>query len=315
MQPYCPPIYLRSGHLQTIYPPLFRKISQPPYSRERITTPDNDFIDLDWSTVGSRTLAIVSHGLEGNSTRSYITGMVKALNEAGIDALAWNYRGCSGEPNRQRIMYHNGATYDLDSVVRHAIATGRYERVFLIGFSMGGNLTLLYAGEQGKRIHPLISGAITFSVPCDLSHSSQALTHPACVIYMKRFLLELQQKVKAKMALYPAEITDDGYHQIKNFKQFDDRYTAPLHNFKSAEDYWQKCSCNRLLHSIAIPSLIVNALDDPFLINECYPYELVKENQKIRMETPRHGGHVGFMLRGGTYWSEQRALQFIVSSR
>jgi predicted alpha/beta-fold hydrolase len=315
MDSYLPPIYLRNGHLQTIYPTLFRHLERPPFRRERISTPDNDFLDLDWSVVKSRTLAILSHGLEGNSTRDYMCGMVKTLNDAGIDALAWNYRGCSGETNRQLIMYHNGATYDLDTVLRHATGKGCYEQIFLIGFSMGGNLTLLYSGEQGDAINPLVKGVIAFSVPCNLSHSSEALNHPACSIYMKRFLLKLHTKIKAKMDRYPDQINDEGFGRIKNFKQFDDRYTAPLHGFTSAEDYWEKCSCNRLLHHITIPSLIVNSLDDPFLKKECYPYNYAKRNSNIVLETPRHGGHVGFMLKGKTYWSEQRAIDFIQNNK
>nr|WP_320115909.1 alpha/beta fold hydrolase [uncultured Desulfuromonas sp.] len=311
MTPYSPPFYLRNGHLQTIYPTLFRKLSCPAYQRERITTPDNDFLDLDWACVGGEALVILCHGLEGNSTRDYIKGMVKAVNVQGIDALAWNYRGCSGEPNRRKIMYHNGATYDLDTVVHHAVATGRYAHIFLIGFSMGGNLALLYAGQQAENIHPLICGIVGFSVPCELGHSSRALEHPACTIYMKRFLIKLHKKLQFKNSQYPEAIPINNYHQIKTFKQFDDRYTAPLHGFANAQDYWHRCSCNRHLPRIHVPSLIVNALDDPFLIDDCYPRNLVKTNPCLTLETPRHGGHVGFMLPGQTYWSEQRALSFI----
>lgn len=311
MLPYSPPIYLRNAHVQTVYPTLLRKVEIPPYRRERITTADDDFLDLDWACVSSPTLVILCHGLEGNSTRDYIKGMVRAVNGAGMDALAWNYRGCSGEPNRRRIMYHNGATYDLDTVVQHAAARGIYENIFLLGFSMGGNLALLYAGEQGRALHPRIRGVLGFSVPCELSHSSRALNHPACAIYMKRFLRKLHRKIRAKMAQYPGHINDDNYRQIKTFCQFDDRYTAPLHGFTCAEDYWHRCSCNRHLSNIDVPSLIVNALDDPFLIDACYPYALVERNPNLTLETPPHGGHVGFMLPGKTYWSEHRALAFI----
>nr|WP_320051124.1 alpha/beta fold hydrolase [uncultured Desulfuromonas sp.] len=311
MTDYSPPLYLRNGHLQTIYPTLFRKLRCPVYQRERIFTPDDDFLDLDWSCVNGKTLVILCHGLEGNSTRDYIKGMVKAVNGQGMDAVAWNYRGCSGEPNRQKIMYHNGATYDLETVVQHAATSGRYEHIFLIGFSMGGNLALLYAGQQAKNIYPLIRGVVGFSVPCELGHSSQALEHPSCAIYMKRFLIKLHKKLLDKSAQFPDHISIENYHQIKTFKQFDDRYTAPLHGFADAQDYWYRCSCNRHLTRINVPTLIVNALDDPFLINDCYPRDLVKANPCLTLETPRYGGHVGFMLPGQTYWSEQRALSFI----
>ena len=311
MQRYAPPIYLRNGHLQTVWPTLFRRVSPPPYRRERIATPDDDFLDLDWAAPGSDTLAILSHGLEGHSGRAYMTGMARALNAAGIDALAWNYRGCSGEINRQPILYHNGSTYDLHTVLRHALAAGRHQRIFLVGFSLGGNLSLLYAGEQGAQLHPKVKGVLGFSVPCELAHGSEAISRPACAIYMKRFLHHLHQKVRAKMAQYPELLNDHGYREIRTFKQFDDRYTAPLHNFASAEDYWERCSCNRQLPNIAIPAFIVNALDDPVLIRDCYPRALVAGNPCLSLETPRHGGHVGFMLPGKTYWSEQRAVRFM----
>ena len=314
MQHYAPPIYLRNGHLQTVWPTLLRRVVHPPYRRERILTPDDDFLDLDWSTVGSPSLAILSHGLEGHSRRAYITGMVNALNWAGIDALAWNYRGCSGDINRQPILYHNGSTYDLDTVLRHATAKDHYRRLFLVGFSLGGNLSLLYAGEQGTQIHPRLKGVIGFSVPCELSHGSEAISRPACAIYLKRFLHHLHQKVKAKRAQYPELVDDRDYHQIRTFKQFDDRYTAPLHNFASAEDYWERCSCNRQLPNISIPALIVNALDDPILIGDCYPRDLVRGTPCVSLETPAHGGHVGFMLPGTTYWSELRTIRFILEN-
>ena len=310
MPAYSPPIYLRSGHLQTVYPTLFRRVKHQPCRRERIFTPDEDFLDLDWFSVKSQTLVVLSHGLEGDSRRPYMTGMVRALNAAQMDALAWNFRGCSGEINRQPILYHNGATYDLDTVVQHAAASGCYQRIFLLGFSMGGNLTLLYAGEQGERMHPLVKGAAAFSVPCELAHGSEAISHPACALYLKRFLRKLRGKVRAKMAQYPELLNDRGYHRIRNFQQFDDRYTAPLHKFASAEDYWNRCSCNRKLTQIRIPALLVNALDDPLLIRDCYPYALVRDNPWVTMETPRYGGHVGFMLPGESYWSEQRAVRF-----
>ena len=148
---YRAPILFRNGHLQTIYPIIFRKVPGIVYLRERIETPDGDFLDIDWSRVNSKCLAIISHGLEGNSGRAYVRGMVRAVNEARIDALAWNHRGCSGEPNRLLRMYHNGVIDDLERVISHSIDTGLYESVFLVGFSMGGNLSLLMR-EQASPV-------------------------------------------------------------------------------------------------------------------------------------------------------------------
>lgn len=308
---YKPILWFRNGHIQSIFPSIFRKVSGVCYKRERIETLDDDFLDLDWSYSREKILAVISHGLEGNSQRSYVKGMVKALNEAHIDCLAWNYRTCSGETNRQLRMYHNGSTDDLDLVIRHAIKKG-YENIVLVGFSMGGNLSLLYLGQQTDQLLHQLKGAVAFSVPVDLKNSSERLSSVSNKIYMKRFLRTLHQKVKDKMVLFPDQIDDRGFDQIKNFKDFDDRYTAPLHGFKSAEDYWTKCSCGPLLGRIRVPSLIVNAEDDPFLGASCYPYEQ-RINTNIHLDVPKYGGHVGFMNRSinGKYWSESRAIDFI----
>ena len=161
MDDYKPPFILRNGHVQTLYPSLFRKVGGVKYQRRRIDTPDGDFLDLDWSRVGSRRLAVISHGLEGNADRHYVRGMVKALNGEHIDALAWNYRGCSGEPNRLLRMYHNGVIDDLDWVVAHAVQTGRYDAIYLLGFSLGGNLSLLYLGNR-RTICPIGSAGLWF---------------------------------------------------------------------------------------------------------------------------------------------------------
>ncbi len=310
---YRAPLLYRNGHLHTIIPTLFRKVEGVVYLRERITTPDNDFLDLDWSKVGGDSLAIISHGLEGNTVRAYIKGMVRAVNAAGIDALAWNFRGCSGEPNRRFRLYHNGATDDLDTVVRHAAET--YSQIFLVGFSMGGNLSLLYLGKQEFPIPLALKGCVCFSVPCDLTDASVALERRANTIYMKRFLKLLREKVKMKQVQFPELIDDLNYEQLKTFRDFDDRYTAPLHGFASAEDYWQRCSSGPWLENINVPTLIVNANDDPFLQGGCYPIGQCRENPLLSLEITRHGGHVGFVGTGGdrAYWSEHRTVSFLSS--
>ena len=308
---YKPVFWFRNGHIQTIIPSIFRKVSCVNYKRERIQTSDDDFLDLDWSCRGEKILAVISHGLEGNSQRAYVKGMVKALNEAHIDCLAWNYRTCSGETNRQLRMYHNGCTDDLDLVVKHTIAKG-YENIVLIGFSMGGNLSLLYLGQQSEQLPPQLKGAVAFSVPVDLENSAKQLSRVSNTLYLKRFLRMLHRKIKEKMVLFPDRIDDRGYNRIKDFKGFDDRYTAPIHGFKSAEDYWNKCSCGPFLKYVRVPTLIVNAEDDPFLGTSCYPYR-ERKNHNINLEVPKYGGHVGFMNRriGGKYWSESRTVNFI----
>ncbi len=311
---YHPPFLLNNGHLQTIFPVLFRKNDCGFYRSERIRTQDDDFLDLDWSPLGSSRLVILSHGLEGSSKRAYVTGMVKALNRGGMDALAWNYRSCSGEPNLRLRSYHNGATEDLIRVIDHAKATGRYKEIYLLGFSLGGNLSLVYLGRE--RVEPLVKKAVVFSVPCDLKSSAEELAKPVNRLYMKRFLIMLHGKIKAKMKQIPGRINDADFHRIKSFQAFDERYTAPIHGFKSAEDYWKQCSSLQFVKAVNIPTLIVNAKNDPFLTKSCYPVDQAGKNPNIHLEMPDSGGHVGFVEFNGQdlYWSEKRAVAFFNSA-
>ena len=308
---YQAPFLYRNAHIHTILPNLIRKVANVSYRRERIATPDDDFLDLDWSEVGGETVAVIAHGLEGNSKRSYVLGMGCTLNAAGISAVAWNFRGCSGAANRQLRLYHNGAIDDVHTVVAHAAR--RYPRVVLVGFSMGGNMNLLYLGKQASALPEQVAGCAVFSVPCDLTDAAIELERRANTIYMKRFLKLLHEKVRMKQVQFPQAIDDRDYRAIKNFKQFDDRYTAPLHGFAGAEDYWEKCSCRPWLSEIGVPTLIVNAADDPFLGGGCYPVAECAANPQIALEIPRHGGHVGFVHDrvNGRYWSEERTVEFI----
>jgi predicted alpha/beta-fold hydrolase len=261
---YKAPFPLNNGHLQTILPAFPRKSDGSLYQRERIYTPDDDFLDIDWARTGSGKIAIISHGLEGNSYRHYVVAMAKMLNQNDWDALAWNYRGCSGETNRQLRMYHNGSTDDLDCVVNHVLKKAVHRTVALIGFSLGGNLTLLYLGNEGNSLDGRIVKSVVFSVPCDLQASAKTLATWKNKIYMAQFLASLHRKIKAKMKIMPEVINDDDNRRIRNFKDFDDRYTAPIHGFKNAEDYWTKCSSRQFIQEIKIPTLIVNALTTPF---------------------------------------------------
>src|SRR6266404_3939065 len=308
----CPRL-LSNGHLQTLWPSLLRRVSLVAYRRERIATPDRDFIDLDWAKNGSQRLAVLAHGLEGDSKRHYMLGMVNALVKRGWDAVAWNARGCSGEPNRVLRFTHSGATEDLQTVISHVLSAYDYSTIALIGFSLGGNLTLKYLGEQGQELDSRLKAAVAFSVPCDLRSSSIRLAKPWNWIYMQRFLSTLHGKIRAMMKVMPGKIDDRGYGQLLNFKDFDDRYTAPIHGFKDAEDYWRKCSCKPFLRNVRVPALLVNARNDPFLAEECYPIEEAKTNGYLHLEIPATGGHVGFSSfnSGGEYWSESRAVPFL----
>lgn len=308
-----PPFYLFNGHLQTIVPSLFRQVEGVQYERERLLTPDDDFIDVDWSRVGSDALLVLSHGLEGDTGRPYITGMVKAFNAEGVDAMAWNYRSCSGEPNKLLRSYHLGASDDLDFVLQHALASGKYKEVYLVGFSAGGNITLKYLGEAPDQVPPQVKRATMFSTPIDLKGSAQRISK----IYTQRFLKTLGEKLEQKRQMYPGEVDLSEYSILWSFPEFDDRYTAPIHGFKSADEYYARASSKQFLKHIRIPTLLVNAKNDPFLSQGCYPVQEAEDNPYFYLEMPDEGGHVGFAedFRKNRYYSEERALQFILHDK
>lgn len=311
------PFWLPDGHFQSIYPSVFRKVANVSYVRERIVTPDNDFLDLDWSFTQKNTekkapLVILSHGLEGNSTRQYILGMVRMFVSEGYDCLAWNFRSCSGEMNLQPRFYHSGATEDLDLVVQTAMKKG-YETIYLTGFSLGGNLTLKYLGESGKNLPSLIRKAAVFSVPMDLKACSIAIEKPQNWIYLKRFLNSLKPKITSKGSLFPEHIDARKLAGIKTFYEFDDTYTAGLHGFDNADHYYAKCSSCFFVDTIAVPTLIVNAVNDPIVPPSSLPEKLINSLPNVWLELTERGGHCGFRpqrLKSGPYWSESRALSF-----
>jgi len=311
-----PPIKYRNAHIQTTFPTIFRQVDGVSYQRERLTTPDDDFIDLDWSHVvtarDSDALAVICHGLEGCADRAYMLGMVKACNCRGMDAVSYNYRGCSGEINRQKRFYNAGATDDLATVLEYIRQVHNYTALYLIGFSLGANLILKYAGEQGRAIAPDIRGAVAISAPCDLTSSSVELHRLKNRLYHYRFLKMLLEKIEEKAAAYP-ELLENDLKAIRTLKDFDDHFTAPLGGFQDAADYWANCSCRQFLPHIQVPALIINAADDPILGPDCFPYPEAEFNPKIFLEVPRWGGHVGFLERAGQeeYWHEQRTLEFI----
>ncbi len=310
--PYSAPRFLFSPHLETIFPSLIRKVTIQPYTRERINTSDNDFLDLDWLIQGSNKLVIISHGLEGNSQRPYVKGMAKAFFANGYDVLAWNYRGCSEEMNKQLRFYHSGATDDLNTVINHAVDDKNYNDVSLVGFSLGGNVTLKLAGEKKPR--PEVKKAVAISVPMHLQSSCEKISQPSNWIYSSRFLRSLKAKILLKSTLRDG-LDVKGLDKIKTLTQFDDRFTAPIHGFENAIDYYSRCSSVQLLTQISIPTLIINTLNDPFLSKQCFPTELLKGHSSVTLEILSRGGHVGFTQfnKNGLYWSEQRALQFIRS--
>ena len=306
---------LRGQHLETLYPALARKVTPPDYTKHTITTPDEDFLEYDLYDADSNSLIIISHGLEGNSERAYMQGMARHFHLHGYDVICWNYRGCGSKINKQPRLYHSGATEDLDTLISSIQDNRTYTSISLIGFSLGGNITLKYLGEKGTDLHEHIKSAAVFSVPLDLSAGSDRLSESDNFLYEWRFLRKLKAKTRLKLAQYPELISVKQLDQIKTLREFDDKITGPIHGFEDAADYYAKCSSINFISQISIPTLIVNAKNDPFLPEACYPHELMDNLDCISFETPARGGHVGFYSANhdGTYWSEQRALDFIES--
>ena len=307
-----PPVLLANGHVQTILPVIIPRRITLPIKRTRLELPDGDFLDLDWTRSGHGRLAIISHGLEGSSSQKYVRGMAETLHAARWDVLAWNFRGCSGEPNRLVRAYHSGDTADLATVIAHAAAD--YSRIALVGFSLGANVTLKYMGEAPP--HPAIIAAAAVSVPLDLASSARALDQrPANRIYLRRFIVPLVAKIEAKALDFPGEVNANGVRAIRSFREFDGRYTAPLHGFRDAEDYWKRASARQFLPRITVPTLILNARNDPFLTSDSMPYPEAEANASLHLETPASGGHVGFLdfARGVQPWSEWRVAEFLAA--
>ena len=307
---YKRPKWLFNGHLETIYPALLREVVFKSPRRERIQTHDGDFLDLDWYQEKNPRLAIISHGLEGNSSRPYMLGMARKLYSEGFDVLTWNYRGCSEELNQKAIFYHSGATYDLMTVVTHAQTI--YQEISLIGFSLGGNLTLKFLGEVQASLSK-IKKAVAISVPLDLSGSCEKISTGQNLMYSKRFLKTLKEKVARKSALFPDELPLEKLQKVKTLRDFDDVITGPLHGFADAAEYYQVNSSLQFLDKIEVPTLILNAQNDPFLSPTCFPETLAKRLDGVYFEFPKHGGHVGFATSSHekTYYSEARAVEFI----
>ena len=307
---YKPPWPFTKAHFLTMYPTLFRQVDDLEYQRERIETPDNDFLDIDLLPGKNEKVVIICHGLEGNSQSVYMRGMALAFHKSGWDVAAMNYRGCSGEPNRTVRFYHSGATEDLDTVIKFIAGKG-FSKIALVGFSLGGNLVLKYLGEDRFPVPDQLKAAATFSVPVDLHDASIELAKKKNWIYTKRFLIKLRKKIRAKKDLMPGQLDEFHFWGILNLIDFDEYYTSRLHGFDGAEDYYAKCSSRQWLENIKIPALLVNSEDDPFLGEKCYPRKEAEANANITFESTLYGGHVGFYLPGKEYWSEKRAVTFI----
>lgn len=319
---YVPPFWARQAHVNTIWAAKCRRVRYPGpgqhVRRLRLETPDGDFLDVDEhpplraggaQTEEARGVVVISHGLEGHSRRRYVRGLAAELVRRGFRVLAWNMRSCSGEPNRTRRLYHMGETDDLARVVSHAETFGL--PVLLAGFSMGGNQICRYLGEARRSSR--IRAAAAVSVPCDLPAAARVMAGPGCRLYMRYFLQTLREKMREKAARFADFPSLEGMERFRTFNEFDERFTAPLHGFADAATYWRECSALPVLPRIDLPLYLLLAGDDPFCAPSCYPWAAARDNARLFLEVPPHGGHVGFVGRGEVWYSERRVADFLAA--
>ena len=317
-----PAWWLNNPHLQTIYPSLLRKPPEPTIKRERLTTEDNDFIDIDFCGEGNQPLVILLHGLTGSSQSGYIKGLQQALLEQGLRSAALNFRGCSGEYNDSSRCYHSGETGDIDFLYRTLRAREPQTPMAAVGFSIGGNVLLKWLGEQGAKLQLFAATAV--SVPLVLSACASKLDSGFSKIYRASLLRELKDYVRLKQVhLESLGKTEEAellrqigdLEDIKSFWQYDDRVIASLYDFANVADYYQRSSSRQFLQAIRVPTLLIQAADDPFMTPEVIP-ELKELSASVFLEITEAGGHVGFIAGNNPwqpdYWLERRIPEFLL---
>jgi predicted alpha/beta-fold hydrolase len=308
-----PAWWLNSGHLQTIFPFIFpRKINLSPI-RERLELPDGDFVDLDWVGEDKDEIVLILHGLAGSIDSFYVQGMMSALLHRSCTSVLMHFRGCSGEPNRLARSYHSGDTNDLAFVVN--LITNRYPRakISIIGYSLGGNVLLKWLGEGVEE--NLITTAVAVSVPFELSNVVNHIQTGLSKLYQWHLLSQLKNQILQKEHLISPSLNLTNLKSVKTFKAFDEMITAPLHGFYGADEYYRLSSCRQYLKNIAVKTLIIHALDDPFMTPESIP-KAEELSEKITLELYQSGGHVGFIStskRRPVYWLERRIPAYLDS--
>ena len=306
--------WLSNPHLQTLYPTFFRKPVDIKLTEERLTTPDNDFLDIAYPKDNGGDLVLVFHGLEGSLQSHYIKGMLKALHNAGLYPIFMHFRGCSGEANKATRRYYSAETSDPTFLLETFINRYPGREVYTVGFSLGGNMILKWLNNMGKNSP--IKKAVAISVPFDLSNCDKRLQKGLSRIYLKHLLNKLHEGIKLKhdAGLFPADY--DKAINSKTFWEFDEFATAPLHGCEGADDYYAKCSSKFYMKNIETPTLIIQAKDDPFLTSEALPTD-GELSSSISLELTNKGGHVGFIAGSNPfepeYWTEQRTVNFFNS--
>ncbi|HKK89370.1 MAG TPA: alpha/beta fold hydrolase [Saprospiraceae bacterium] len=307
-----PPLILRNGTVETIYAALWRKAPEVSYQRERRELPDGDFIDLDWLLQGSNKLAVIVHGLEGNSQRPYLRAMASLYYEKGWDVLAWNARSCSGEMNRNFRLYSHADIDDLQLVLNGILHSGTYKSVTLTGVSMGGNMVLKYAGVEGESLrHSPLVAVTAISTPLDLRAAARNLDRPNMFVFNWKFSQNLKKKITAKANQFPGKLDLDKLDQLENWEDFDRYFTVPLGGYENVQEFYKLGSGINYLSGISVPTLIINAQNDPILTEESIDFKVPRGQDEVYVELPKYGGHVAFTLKNSIYnWSEIRSWSF-----
>ncbi len=313
---YPAPCWLPGGHLQTIYPAKF--IAKPTviYRRERWDTPDNDFIDLDF--VDGKTgmpFLVLFHGLEGSSNSHYARALMAHISALGWSGAVVHFRGCSGELNHAPRFYHSGDAKEIDWILRRLAPYARERgagKFYASGVSLGGNALLRWLGESQHQAE-IVDAACAVSAPLDLAGGGAALSRGFNMLYTRIFLETLKPKCLGKLKQFPGLFNRDAMENARDLYAFDNVVTAPLHGYLNTDDYWHRASAKYVLNDITVPTLVLNAQNDPFLPKQYLPSTASKN---VRLEQPENGGHVGFSVGpfpGKLNWLPQRMVSFLES--
>lgn len=317
---FTPAWWLRGPNLQTLWGKFFRRNANPETSMERLSTPDGDFLDLHH--LPGRTggpLLVLLHGLEGSIHSHYIQGLLAEATKRRWHAAVLVFRSCGSELNRTRRFYHSGETTDLAFALNHLSASFTNTPFLLAGVSLGGNVLLKYLGEQGDRISPRVLAAAAVSVPYDLGRSADHIDRGFAKVYQQSFINSLKAKAIAKADAFPDLGDREGLGSIRTIRDFDNRITAPVHGFDSADDYYRQSSSLGWIDRVRVPTLLLSAVDDPFLPPQVLDEvrSLAKENLSLHLEFSEYGGHVGFVAGKSPfharYYMEERVGDFLAS--
>jgi len=313
-----PSFSLKNRHVQTLYSTLFRKIPQHRFEIEKFELSDGDFIECYWynkrDKKDNRPIVILLHGLAGSYKYPYIHGTMRELDKNGFDAIVVHFRSCSGVMNTKPISYHSGKTDDalefIDSLKRRFTHT----KLFGIGYSLGGNMLLKLLGEAADASP--ITAAISISAPMQLDISANRIDRGFSRFYQQHLLKDLNRSLEIKCEMHDMKklinLDKKDVKKLSSFWKFDEAYTAPIHGFNSAQDYYTKSSSKQFLKHIKTNTLVIHSLDDPFMTPQILP-EKDEISQSVKLEVYPNGGHVGFIegsIFKPKYWLEERVVKY-----